>query len=178
MPEGQARNPPPVDTEAREYQKYLARGGDKHPSKFYGGKNKRPRTDEQKKWDQWEKDRHSDKLSDYQTYKNTTDASKGQSKLDSQVDYNWRTFESEQFGSRPDRAGGTGEGGAYTLQDLYIKTSNKQWQDRQRDLKIDPDKKDKKGGGSAKGGSRKTGGKTSGPGNPNTGAAAAGDANF
>ena len=167
---GRERGYAPTNTEAADYRHYLEREAFKSRGGKGKGFYKPPRTDEQKKWDQWEKDSHVDQLDEYQAYKNQG----GGRRIDDPRELKWQDFEKQTFGSRLDSFGGSGEGGKYTVQDLYIKISDKRFKDKQRDLMIDPNKK----GSGRKGGSRRTGGQTGGPGNPNTGGAGAGDANL
>tara|TARA_R100000781_G_scaffold45583_2_gene30860 strand:+ start:605 stop:1126 length:522 start_codon:yes stop_codon:yes gene_type:complete len=162
----------PTNPETDAYRKYLEnqknRGG-------YG--NAKDRTPEEKKWDQWKKDNTPDGLSDYQEYRDNRGGVRKEDETTRAEGQKWSDFETEHFGGSLEQGKGTGEGGKYTVDDLYIKASDKRWEDQRRsDLLIDPDKKG--GGGGKKGGGRKTGGKTGGPGNPNTGGGGAGDANL
>ena len=163
----------PTNPQTDAYRKYLEKQRNRGP----GAVRKDGRTPEEKYWDQWKKDNTPEGLSDYMKYK---DPGGGAVKVDDkylQEKSKWEQFEQDTFGGTPEAGKGTGEGGRYTVDDLYIKTSDKRWKDKQRDLMIDPNKK---GGGGRRGGSRKTGGKTGGPGNPNTGGGGggAGDANL
>ena len=169
-PRGPQRNP-----EADAYKKYLK---DKEWASR-GGKTTGPRepSTEDKKWDQWKKDR-SEGLSDYMEYKDRKRAPEIEQEHHRQERTKWEQFETDKFGGGLERGKGSGEGGRYTIDDLYIKMSDKQYTDKQRDLMIDPTKKDKKSGGGKKSGSRGTGGKTGGPGNPNTSGGGSGDANI
>ena len=167
----------PTNPQTNAYRQYLENQRNRGP----GAVRKDGRTPEEKYWDQWKKDNTPEGLSDYMKYK---DPGGGAVKVDDkylQEKSKWEQFEQDTFGGTPEAGKGTGEGVKYTVDDLYIKASDKRWEDqRRKDLLIDPDKKDKKGGGGKRGGSRGAGGKTGGPGNPNTGGAGggAGDANL
>ena len=167
---------PKPNPEVEAYKKYLKdKSGHGSGAKIIG---ERTHPDD-KKWEQWRKDR-SEGLSDYVAYRQDQ-SGKGVRMRDEAYENRkskWEQFEKDKFGGALEGGKGTGESGKYTLDDLYIKISDKEFKDKQRELLIDPYKK-KKTQGSVKGGSRKTGGKTSGPGNPNTGAGGgAGDANL
>jgi len=150
----------PTNPETDAYKKYLENQRNRGPGAARSG-----RTPEEKKWDKWKKDRHTEEFQSYVDYKDSTSGPREETEKDLTMDQ----YEKDTFGDL-ESGGGTGEHGKYTVDDLYIKASDKRWQDQRRsDLLIDPDKKDKKGGGGKKGGGRKSGGKTSGPGNPNTG---------
>ena len=156
---------PPVNQELEAYKKWK-----EHMSQRTGGR--RALDDRDRRWQQWERDRHSPELDQYVGYK---DPNQQSNRTRDERDDKWDKFEVDTFGSKQDFGSGSGEGGKFTLEDLYIKTENKRFEDRQRDLLIDPTKKKKQDqqtpgpGGGKKGGGRKTGGKTGGPGNPNTG---------
>ena len=167
----------PTNPQTDAYRKYLENQRNKGPSAA-----RFDRTPEEKKWDQWKKDNTPEGLSDYQKYRDNRGGVRIEDETTRAEKQKWSDFETEHFGGSLEQGKGTGEGGKYTVDDLYIKASDKRWEDqRRKDLLIDPDKKDKKGGGGGKrGGSRGAGGKTGGPGNPNTGGAGggAGDANL
>ena len=163
---------PPINPETEAYRKYIAppTGGQGNA----GDRGSESRTKDY--WDNWKKE-HSDGLSDYLDWRNPG----GQPESRPTDQYNqdklkWEQFEKDRFGGALEPGQGSGDRGKYTIDDLYIKSSDKRWRDKQRDLYIDPNKK---GGGGKKGPTRKPD-KTSGPGNPNTGGGGggAGDANL
>lgn len=163
---------PPVNPELDAYKKWK-----EHMSQRTGGG--RALDDRDRRWQQWEKDRHSPEFKDYIDYKKPEPSPRTRDERDDK----WDKFEVDTFGGKQEVGSGSGEGGKFTLEDLYIKTENKRFEDRQRDLFIDPKKKkqqDQQTGGG--GGSRKSGGKdktkTGGPGNPNTGGSGGGSINL
>ena len=158
--------PSPYSSEALEYQAYKKRVRD--------GWYKMPtqgESPEQKRWREYEERNKKtfDDIKNYKAYKEEP-----ANIIDDPRAEKWKQFETDTFGGKPD----TGS----TIEDLYMSADKKRWSER--DLYIDPDKKDKKdpkgkSGGGKKGGGRKSGGNTGGPGNPNTsGGAGAGDANL
>jgi len=166
--------PPPVNQELEAYKKYL----EDRKKRTAGARALDERDD---RWKQWEADRSSPEFSEYIDYKRP-DNFKAPRQRDERDD-RWDKFEIDTFGSKQEVGSGSGEGGKFTLEDLYIKSESKRFQDRQRELLIDPKKKKQQdqqvGGG---GGPRRSGGKdrtkTGGPGNPNTGGSGGGNVNL
>ena len=152
----------PTNPETDAYKKYLENQRNRGPSAA-----RFDRTPEEKKWDQWKTDNTPEGLSDYKKYNDNRGGPEKETEATRAEGQKWSDFETEHFGSNLEKGKGTGEGGKYTVDDLYIKASDKRWEDRRRsDLLIDPDKK---GGGGKKPGGKKPTDKTGGPGNPNTG---------
>ena len=163
----------PTNPETDAYKKYLEnrnKGAPPAPTK--------DKTPNERQWDRF-REEHSEGLDDYLDYRYRGGAPEKENDRIREERARWDQFEIDKFGGSLERGGGTGEFGSYTLDDLLIKASDKQWSDRRGDLFIDPNK-DKKRGGGKKPGGRGSGGKTGGPGNPNTGGAGggAGDANL
>ena len=151
--------PSPYSAEALAYQEYKKK-------KKSDMSRQQGETPEQKKWREYEtKNRKSfDDIKKYKAYKNEPALISDDPRTEK-----WKQFETDTFGGTPDKSS--------TIEDLYM--SADRYRQTQKDLYIDPDKKNKKGGSNKKGGGRKTGGKTGGPGNPNTGGFSnAGDANL
>tara|TARA_R100000781_G_C4009779_1_gene103265 strand:+ start:22 stop:573 length:552 start_codon:yes stop_codon:yes gene_type:complete len=171
--------PAPTNPEAEAYKKWVEREANMRRGAAF------EKTPDQKYWEQWKKDHTPEGLSDYMEYKNPQ-GNRGVEKTGDkhyQEKAKWEQFETDTFGGTLESGKGSGEEGRYTVDDLYIKTSDKRWEDSQRDIYIDPKKKKNQQGisggkGGKKGGGRKTGGQTGGPGNPNTGGGGAGDANL
>jgi len=168
MPEARPKDwkAPPVNPETDAYKKYLENQRNRGPGAARFG-----RTPEEKRWDQWKSEKHTTDFQKYVDYRNDTSGNRVRDERDDRMDQ----YEKDTFGGPLDPDGGSDKG-KYTLDDLYIKMSDKRWEDqRRKDLLIDPNKKKKQDqqtpgpGGGKKGGGRKTGGKTGGPGNPNTG---------
>ena len=155
--------PSPYSSEALAYQAYQK----KKKSGWYMARQQ-GETPDQKKWREYEtKNKKSfDDIKEYKAYKDEPARISDDPRTEK-----FKQFETDTFGGTPDKGA--------TIEDLYM--SADKYRNSQRDLYIDPDKKNKKGaaGSSKKGSGRKTGGKTGGPGNPNTGGFGnAGDANL
>ena len=129
--------PSPYSPEELGYQKYLERKN----AGWYNN-NAAEMTPEQKRWEQYAKDRRIEGMEEYKNYRDEV-----ANVADDIRTEKWKKFETETFGGTPEKTS--------TLNDLYMSADKKKWGDRQRDLYIDPKKKEARGGGPTQGGPKK-----------------------
>jgi hypothetical protein len=136
-----SQQPKPSEYSPEElgYQKYL----EKKKAGWYNN-NAADMTPEQKRWEQYAKDRRIEGMEEYKSYRDEV-----ANVADDARTEKWKKFETETFGETPDKSA--------TIEDLYMSADKKKWGDRQKDLYIDPKKKKKeaRGGGPMTGGKKK-----------------------